>query len=164
MTSSTDRIEKRILLRAPLARVWRAVSDAAEFGSWFGMELDGAFTPGAELSGCIVPTVADAEIAKMQEPHAGKPVTLYVERVEPMHTFSFRWHPFAIDPAVDYSAEPTTLVTFALEPTDGGTMLTICESGFDAIPLARRADAFEANDEGWTLMTELIGKYLAASP
>jgi uncharacterized protein YndB with AHSA1/START domain len=164
MTSSTDRIEKRILLRAPQARVWQAISDAVEFGSWFGVELDGAFTPGAELHGRIVPTVADPEIAKMQEPHAGKPIALYVERVEPMHTLSYRWHPFAIDPTADYSSEPMTLVTFTLEPAEGGTALTILESGFDAIPLARRADAFEANDEGWSLMTELIGKYLAASP
>jgi uncharacterized protein YndB with AHSA1/START domain len=164
MTSSTDRIEKRIELRAPQARVWRAISDPAEFGSWFGMELDGAFTPGAELRGRIVPTTADPEIAKMQQPHVGKPVVLFIDRVEPMHTFSYRWHPFAIDPAVDYSSEPMTLVTFTLERAEDGTVLTILETGFDAIPLARRADAFEANDEGWALMTELLGKYLAASP
>jgi uncharacterized protein YndB with AHSA1/START domain len=164
MTSSTDRIEKRRLLRAPQQRVWRAISDAKEFGSWFGMELDGDFTPGATMTGRIAPTTADPEIAKMQEPHSGKPLTLFVERIDPMTTFSFRWHPFAIDPAIDYSKEPSTLVTFTLEPVEGGTMLTVVESGFDAIPLERRADAFEANDEGWALQMRLIENYLLARP
>jgi uncharacterized protein YndB with AHSA1/START domain len=96
--------------------------------------------------------------------HRGKPLTLVVERVEPMRLLAFRWHPFAIDQSVDYSAEPMTLVEFTLQPTEDGTLSTISESGFDAIRLARRADAFEANDEGWSLMVQLVGSYLKQSP
>jgi uncharacterized protein YndB with AHSA1/START domain len=160
MTSSTDRIEKRLLLRAPQEKVWHAISDAAAFGNWFGMELDGSFAPGAQLTGRIRPTTADADVAKMQEKYTGMPLAFYVEQIEPMSLFSFRWHPFAIDSAVDYSSEPMTLVRFMLEPTDGGTMLTVVESGFDAIPIERRVDAFEANDEGWAMQLQLIEKYL----
>jgi uncharacterized protein YndB with AHSA1/START domain len=160
MVSSTDRIEKRILLRAPQERVWRAIADAEEFGSWFGMELDGRFTPGSQITGRIMPTKADAEVAEMQEKYAGTPVALHIDRIEPEKLFSFRWHPFALDPAVDYSSEPMTVVTFMLEPAEGGTLLTIAESGFDGIPLKRRVDAFEANEEGWALMVGIIEKHL----
>ncbi len=124
------------------------------------MELDGRFAQGARMRGRVKPTIADPDVAKMQEKYAGAPVALYVERIEPMRVFSFRWHPFAIDPAFDYSGEPMTLVTFTLEPAEGGTRLTIAESGFDAVPVERRAAAFEANDEGWSLMVGLIEKYL----
>lgn len=158
--SSTDRIEKQVFLRAPQERVWRAITDAGEFGDWFGVAFEGEFVPGAELRGRVTPTKADPEIAKMQERYEGAPFTVYVDRIEPMSVFAYRWHPFAIDPAVDYSNEPTTLVTFTLEPQKDGTLLTITESGFDAIPLARRADAFEANDEGWAMQTQMIEKYL----
>lgn len=160
MTSSTDRIEKRVLLRAPQEKVWRAISDANEFGNWFGMELDGPFTPGAQMTGRIKPTKADAAVAKIQEKYTGAPVAFFVSQVEPMSRFSFRWHPFAIDSTVDYSNEPMTLVTFTLEPVEGGTALTIVESGFDAIPIERRANAFEANEEGWGMQLQLIEKYL----
>jgi uncharacterized protein YndB with AHSA1/START domain len=157
---STDRIEKSIFLRAPQERVWRAVSNANAFGSWFGMEFDGAFAAGKELRGRIVPTTADPQVAKMQEKYRGMPVAIYVEEITPMRTFSYRWHPFAIDSDVDYSHEPMTLVTFTLEAADGGTNLTITETGFDSIPVARRADAFEANEEGWGKQMILIEKYL----
>lgn len=157
----TDRIEKKVLLRAPLERVWRAVSEAEQFGSWFGMALDGPFVAGARLTGRIRPTTVDARIAEMQQPHAGRAFELAVERVEPMRCLSFRWHPFAVDPDIDYSKEPTTLVTFDLEETPGGTLLRITESGFDRIPLARRTQAFAANDGGWSAQTRLIEKYLA---
>lgn len=160
MTSSTDRIEKRVLLRAPQEKVWRAISDATEFGNWFGLELDGTFAPGAHLTGRIKPTQADPDVAKMQETYTGMPFALYIEQVQPMSVFSYRWHPFAHDSAVDYSKEPMTLVTFTLEPTDGGTMLSVVESGFDAIPIDRRAAAFEANAEGWALQMRVIEKYL----
>lgn len=161
MGTTTDRIEKKILLRAPLARVWRAISDSHEFGAWFGVAFDGPFAPGAHMSGRIVPTRADEEIAKLQEPYEGRAFDVTIERVEPEHLFSFRWHPFAIDPNVDYSSEPTTLVVFELAAAEGGTLLTITESGFDAIPLARRAQAFTANEGGWTHQSRLIEKYLA---
>src|ERR1700719_2628717 len=100
---TTDRIEKKILLRAPLSRVWRAISDAAEFGSWFGMKLDGPFTPGASLRGVIVPTTVDAGVAKAQQDYAGMPFEITVEKVEPERLLSFRWHPFAVEREVDYS-------------------------------------------------------------
>lgn len=157
----TDRIEKKILLRAPRARVWRAISDAGEFGAWFGVAFDGPFVAGARLTGRITPTRVDPDVAKLQEPHAGKPFEIVVDTIEPMRRFAFRWHPYAIDPAVDYSREPMTLVTFALEDVADGTLLTITESGFDGIPLARRAQAFRANDGGWSHQAALIEKYLA---
>jgi uncharacterized protein YndB with AHSA1/START domain len=161
--SVPDRIEKKIILRAPRSRVWRAVSDAKQFGTWFGVALEGAFEPGKPMKGKIVPTKVDDEVAKMQKPHEGKSFDCTVDRIEPEHLFSFRWHPFAIEPGVDYSMEPSTLVVFELEEVDGGkaTQLTISESGFDKIPLPRRAAAFTANDGGWTHQAKLIEKYLA---
>src|SRR6188768_3438531 len=161
MTSSTDRIEKQVLLSAPRERVWAAVSDAQQFGTWFGVRFDGPFVAGALLTGRITPTQVDAEIAKAQEPHAGKAFEWTVERIEPMRLISFRWHPFAIEPDFDYSQEPTTLVTFELEEAADGTKLTISESGFDRIPLERRLKAFAANEQGWQAQAQLIAKYLA---
>jgi len=160
MAASTDRIEKTIQLRAPLARVWRAISDAKEFGTWFGVEFDGPFAAGARLTGRIVPTRVDPEVAKAQQPYAGMTFEISVERVEPLRFFSFRWHPFAIDPQVDYSREPATLVAFQLEEIAGGTKLVISESGFDRIPLERRAKAFTANEQGWAAQAKLIEEYV----
>lgn len=161
MTSSTDRIEKTVVLRASVARVWRAISDAKEFGSWFGVEFDGPFLPGAVMNGRIVPTRADPEVAEMQRPYEGAKFTMTVGALEPMRRFSFHWHPFAVDPAVDYSSEPPTLVVFDLTEVPGGTRLTITESGFDRVPLARRAKAFEMNEQGWAAQIRLVEKYLA---
>jgi uncharacterized protein YndB with AHSA1/START domain len=158
--STTDRIEKKVLLRAPRERVWRAISDAKQFGTWFGVEFDGPFVAGAAMKGRMTPTKVDLEVAKVQEPYAGRGFDCTIDRIEPMSLFSFRWHPFAIEPDVDYSKEPTTLVTFQLEEASGGTQLTITESGFDKIPLERRAKAFSANEGGWTKQAELIAKYL----
>lgn len=163
MPSSTDRIEKKTLLRAPRERVWRAITEARQFGAWFGVELDGPFVAGARVAGRIAKTKVDPEIAKMQEPHVGVPCEFLVERIEPMRLFTFRWHPSAVDPAADYATEETTLVAFELEDAPGGTRLTITETGFDRIPLARRAEAFSNNEEGWAAQLELIGKYLALS-
>jgi uncharacterized protein YndB with AHSA1/START domain len=157
---STDRIEKQVLLQAPLERVWDAVSDAKRFGSWFGVAFDGPFVAGSRLTGRIAPTTADPEVAKLQKPYEGKAFEFQVERIEPMRRITFRWHPFAIDPQVDYSQEPTTLIVFELRPTASGTHLTISESGFDQIPLERRAKAFVANEAGWTHQSNLIRKYL----
>ena len=159
----TDRIEKKILLRAPLSRVWRAVSDSTEFGTWFGVKFDGPFSPGASLRGVIVPTAVNAEIAKAQKPYEGRPFEITIEQMEPGQIFSFRWHPFAIEPGVDYSSEATTLVVFALEQAADGVLLTVTESGFDRIPLERRAKAFAANEQGWGFVIMLIGDYLALS-
>jgi uncharacterized protein YndB with AHSA1/START domain len=161
MTTDTDRIEKQILLRAPLERVWKAISDAKQFGTWFGVELDEQFAPGASFGGRIVPTKVDEEVAKMQEAYSGMAFDIMVERIEPMRLLSFRWHPYAIEPGADYTKEPTTLVTFALQEVADGVLLTITESGFDRIPLERRAEAFKSNEEGWAIQTTLIEKYLA---
>jgi uncharacterized protein YndB with AHSA1/START domain len=157
---NTDRIEKRIVLRASRERVWSAISDAKQFGTWFGIEFEGDFVAGVPLKGTMVPTKVDAEIAKMQEPFSGMAFHIFVERIEPMRVFAFRWHPYAVEPEKDYTKEQTTLVTFELEEAPGGTSLTIIESGFDQIPLERRAEAFTSNDRGWTEQTKLIQKYL----
>jgi uncharacterized protein YndB with AHSA1/START domain len=161
---STDRIEKKILLRAPKERVWRALSDSTEFGTWFGVKFDGPFAPGASMRGVIVTTAVDPEVAKAQTPYKGMPFKITIEQMEPERLFSFRWHPYAIDPSVDYSAEPTTLVVFTLEEVADGVMLTVTESGFDRIPLARRAKAFSANEGGWAIMVEVIVKYVVHAP
>jgi uncharacterized protein YndB with AHSA1/START domain len=161
MISSTDRIVKEVFLRAPQERVWGAISQSRRFGEWFGMQFDSEFAAGQPITGTIVPTKADPEVAKMQEQHTGMRFSFVIDRIEPMRLFSFRWHPHGIDPKVDYSKEPTTLVEFILEPKDGGTQLTIVESGFDSIPVARRADAFNANEHGWELQAKLIANYLA---
>jgi uncharacterized protein YndB with AHSA1/START domain len=158
---STDRIEKQVVLRAPQDRVWNAISDATQFGTWFGVEFDGPFVAGKRMTGRMVPTQVDAEVAKMQEPYKGRTMEWTVEQIEPKRLFSFRWHPFAIDPNVDYSKEPTTLVVFELAEVAGGTRLTITETGFDKIPLERRAKAFAANEGGWAKQIDLIAKYLA---
>ena len=147
---STDRIEKKMVLNAARSRVWRAITTAEEFGTWFRVNLEGAFAAGKTVRGNIT--------------HPGyEHVTLdfLVEQIEPERYFSYRWHPYAIDPKVDYSAEPTTLVEFILQDADGGTALTIVESGFDRIPLARRSEAFRMNDNGWAGQIKNIARYVA---
>jgi uncharacterized protein YndB with AHSA1/START domain len=156
----TDRIEKQILLNAPMNLVWRALSDSTEFGTWFGMKFESQFTPGAVMRGIIVPTTVDAEVAKGQKPLEGLAFEIVVDQMEPERLFSFRWHPGAVEPDIDYSVEPTTLVTFTLEQAADGVMLTVTESGFDRIPLERRAKAFAANEQGWSMVVTLIAKYL----
>jgi len=148
-TVSTDRIEKRVVLRAPRTRVWRALTNAAEFGTWFRVKLEGAFTEGKPVRGRL--SIPGYEHVTLE---------LLVERIDPERYFSYRWHPYAVDPAVDYSTEPTTLVEFTLEDTDGGTALTIVESGFDRIPLGRRVEAFRMNDAGWTGQIKQLAKYV----
>ena len=146
-----DRIEKTITLRAPRAQVWRAIADAAEFGEWFGMKLDGAFAAGERVSGRITIPKYDHLTLEMQ-----------VEQIVPDRLFSYRWHPYAIDSAVDYSQEPMTLVEFHLEDVPGGTRLTVIESGFAAIPAARRETAFRMNEGGWASQIVNIEKYVSA--
>jgi uncharacterized protein YndB with AHSA1/START domain len=161
METSTDRIEKKVLLRASLERVWRAISDSKQFGSWFGVQFSDPFVAGKSIDGRIEPTTVDAEVAKLQQPHKGMRFVFAIDRIEPMRVFSYRWHPYAIEPGVDYSKEQATLVVFELEEASGGTMLKVTESGFDKIPIARRAKAFEANSGGWEHQMKLIAKYLA---
>jgi uncharacterized protein YndB with AHSA1/START domain len=148
----TDRIERKILLRAPRGLVWRALTDPVEFGTWFGVEVNGTFAPGARVRG---------QITHQGYEHLTWDIT--VERMEPERLFSWRWHPYAVDPGVDYSAEPATLVVFELEEVAGGTMLTVVESGFDDVPLARRAQAYRMNAEGWTAQMGAIERYVGTA-
>jgi uncharacterized protein YndB with AHSA1/START domain len=150
-TIQTDRIEKKILLAAPRSRVWRALTNADEFGTWFRVNLEGSFVVGRPIRGQI--TYPGYEHLTME---------LTVERLDAERLFSFRWHPYAVDPAVDYSAEPTTLVEFQLAEAPGGTELCVVESGFDRIPAHRRAEAFRMNGEGWASQLENIQRYVAA--
>jgi uncharacterized protein YndB with AHSA1/START domain len=148
--SAEDRIEKRILLRAPRARVWRALADADAFGQWFGVKLNGLFAPGARLRGQVT--------------HPGYehvPFEITIERMEPERLLSWRGHPHPIDPQADYSAEPTTLVVFELQDAAEGTLLTVVESGFEGIPLARRLEAYRGNEQGWTMQMKAIERYVS---
>ena len=154
------RIEKRVVLRAPLDRVWRAISDAEEFGRWFGVRFDGPFVEGAAVTAAIAPTTVDDDVAKRQEAHAGVKSTWQIVAIEPQRRFAYRWHPFAVDPEYEYDQELTTLVEFTLAETSDGVLLTIVESGFDAIPGARRPASFEANSEGWAIQTDMVRRYL----
>jgi uncharacterized protein YndB with AHSA1/START domain len=148
---STDRIEKILVLGAPRSRVWRAITNAEEFGAWFGVKLQGGFAAGARVQGQI--TVPGYDHLTMD---------VEIVRVDPERLFSYRWHPYAVEPDVDYSGEPTTLVEFHLEQVDAGTRLTVIESGFDRIPLARRAKAFEMNDRGWAEQVKNLEKHVSA--
>ncbi|MFM0733645.1 SRPBCC family protein [Paraburkholderia sediminicola] len=149
--SSTDRIEKQILLKAPRSRVWRAVSNAEEFGKWFRVDFNGKqFVAGQSVQGNI--TYPGYEHLVMD---------VLVERVEPEHHLSFRWHPAAVDISIDYSPEPTTLVVFELTEVDSGTLLRVIESGFDRIPAARRKEAFRLNSGGWERQLVNVEKYVA---
>jgi len=160
-TATSDRIEKQILLHAPRARVWRALTNADEFCRWFGVKFEGPFSAGAAMRGVIVPTTVDEAVARAQQAYAGTAFDITVDRLEPERLFSFRWHPYAIEPGVDYSREPTTLIVFTLDDAPGGILLKVTESGFDRIPVERRAKAFSANDQGWAVQVTLIEKYLA---
>ena len=151
MNSSTDRIEKQILLKAPRSRVWRALSSAEEFGKWFGMNLTGKqFIAGKSVQGSLTYSGYEHLV-----------IDLLIERVEPEHHLSWRWHPAAIDASVDYSPEPTTLVEFELSEVDGGTLLRVVESGFDQIPAARRDEAFRMNTGGWEHQLVNIEQHVA---
>ena len=149
-TPSTDRIEKQVTLDAPRPRVWRALTDVAQFNAWFGVSLTAPFAPGAEVSGKL--TIRKYEHLTLR---------IWIETMEPERFFSFRWHPYAVEEGIDYDAEPTTLVSFRLEDAADGTRLTIIESGFDAIPESRRAKAFTMNSNGWAGQAENLRKFLA---
>ncbi|HJQ52869.1 MAG TPA: SRPBCC family protein [Gemmatimonadaceae bacterium] len=151
LMTETDKIEKSVVLRAPRSRVWRAISDSKEFGEWFKVVFTEQFAEGKTVTGRIT--------------HRGfenVPMEIHIERVEPEEYFSYRWHPYAIDPKTDYSGEPTTLVEFRLSDSPDGTLLTITESGFDQIPAERRAEAFRMNDGGWTGQIKNIERYVTA--
>jgi uncharacterized protein YndB with AHSA1/START domain len=145
----TDRIEKTIILGASRSRVWRALTLADQFGAWFGMALEGAFAPGARLLG------------RFTSPgHEHVTLEIVVERIEPEHLFSYRWHPYASEPGVEVASEPMTLVEFHLADVGNGTQLTVVESGFDRLSPARRATAFLRNEQGWAEQLTHIAEYV----
>lgn len=146
---TSDRIERKVLIRAPGSRVWRALTTAAEFGTWFRVALEGEFAVGKRIHG------------KMTYPgHEGTPFVATIERMEPERLFSFRWPTGSSDPGAQDADKHTTLVEFRLEETPEGTLLTVVESGFDALPAARRVDAFRDNSEGWTIQVENIRRHV----
>jgi len=146
---TTDSIEKHIVLRATRSRVWHALADAEQFGAWFGMKVEGAFAPGGSVHGQIT-----------LPGHGQVTIEMAIERMDPESRMSYRWHPYAVESSVDYSSEPTTLVEFQLEEVAGGTRLTVVESGFDRIPLARRAEALRMNDAGWAEELKNIARHV----
>lgn len=148
-----DRIEKKVVLQAPRARVWRALTDAREFSEWFRVSLRGQFEQGKEISGPV-----------RYPGYEHLTMTALVERIEPERLFSFRWHPAALDPKVDYSKEPMTLVEFRLEDAPGGTLLTVTESGFQSLPAARQPFVHEANTSGWEEQLRNIERHVAQHP
>ena len=151
MSPSTDRIEREVLLKAPRARVWRALSNAEEFGDWFGVALKGKrFVAGERVQGQI--TYPGYEHVVFD---------VLIERMEPERLLSYRWHPGATEPSIDYSKEPTTLVEFELKAVEGGTLLRLVESGFDKIPVSRRQEAFRMNSGGWDEQVQRIAKHVA---
>lgn len=146
-----DRIEKTTVLRAPRSQVWQAIANAEEFGSWFGAEMKGPFTVGSSVSGKIT-----------TKGYEHLTLTMQIERIEPECLFAYRWHPGAVDPAVDYSKEPTTLVEFRLEDAADGTKLTIVESGFERLPADRRQTAFRMNEGGWSEQIKRIERHVTS--
>jgi uncharacterized protein YndB with AHSA1/START domain len=151
MTLTTDRIAKTITLRAKRSRIWRALTTPQEFGAWFGVAMDAdVFAPGARVTGKI--TAPGYEHVALE---------MVIERMEPERLFSYRWHPYAVEPGVDYSAEPSTLVEFVLADAGDGTELNVTESGFDKIPAARRDIAFRMNEQGWGAQLRNIERYVA---
>lgn len=159
--SKTDQIRKEVLLKAPMDRVWRAISDSAEFGRWFGAEISGPFVAGERVEATLCPTEFDPEIAKYQERYAGTSFGLWVERVDAPRVLAFRWQPGLEDVEVD-GVLLTTLVQFELREAENGTKLTITESGFDHFPAEKRAKIFTGNEQGWEGQSTLIRKYLQA--
>ncbi len=148
--TSTDRIERTVLLKATPERVWRALSDAEEFGSWFGLNLKGQrFVAGERLRAQL--TIKGYEHVMLD---------VHIVEMRPLDRFSYRWHPYAIDQKTDFSKEETTLVVITLKAADGGTKLTVVESGFDKIPAERRLEAFRQNSKGWEGQLRNIARHL----
>ncbi|MBT2374744.1 SRPBCC family protein [Pseudomonas fluorescens] len=149
-----DRIERKVLLKAPHERVWQALTDAEQFGSWFGIDLKGKqFVPGQAIAAQI--TFPGYEHVKWNA---------RIERIEPQKLFSFSWHPYAIEEGIDYDSETPTLVEFALEDYAEGTLLRVVESGFLTIPQSRREKAFKMNSRGWDEQMNNIEIHLTKFP
>jgi uncharacterized protein YndB with AHSA1/START domain len=149
----SDRIEKSVEIKVPVSRVWRALTDYKEFGTWFRVRLEGPFAAGQKTAGNI--TYPGYEHLRFEA---------VVQKIEPERYFSFTWHPFAIDPKHDYSGETPTLVEFTLEKTATGTRLRVVESGFDKIPAHRRDEAFRSNEGGWEEQMGNIARHVEHAP
>ena len=149
-TQTASRIEKTTVIRAPQTRVWHALTDARQFAAWFGITLDEPFAVGRSVEGQL--TMRGQQFT----------IEFAVERIDPEQYFAYRWHPYAIDPKVDYSTEPMTLVEFRLKSVPEGTELTVAESGFDRIPAHRRDEAYRMNDGGWKSQIEKLRSYVAS--
>ena len=149
---NTDKIEKKTVLKAPLAPVWQAISRASEFGAWFRLALEGEFVEGASIRGRITHPGYEHLTAE-----------LFIEAIRAPTYFAYRWHPYAVDPRIDYASEPTTLVELELREVPDGTELTLRESGFDRIPPGRRPEAFRMNEQGWSAQLHNVAEYVARS-
>jgi uncharacterized protein YndB with AHSA1/START domain len=148
-----DRIEKSIDVKAPVSRVWRALTDYREFGQWFRVALEGPFVPGNAARGQI-----------LYPGYEHLTWVAIVQRMEPERLFSFTWHPYAVDPKIDYTSEPPTLVEFKLEAIPGGTRIVVTESGFAGVPAHRRDEAFRMNDKGWGIQMQNIAHHVEQTP
>jgi uncharacterized protein YndB with AHSA1/START domain len=144
-----NQIEKRIELKAPLTRVWRALTDHREFGEWFRVKLEAPFVPGKVARGQIL--YPGYEHVKWEA---------VIKEMQPEKLFSFTWHPYAVDPNTDYSGETPTLVEFRLQPSGQGTLLVVTESGFDKIPAHRQIEALRMNDGGWAEQIRNIERHV----
>jgi uncharacterized protein YndB with AHSA1/START domain len=131
--------------------VWRALTTAADLAAWFQVGIEGDITPGAEIW-----------MTSKYPGHQGQRFAVKVTEMTPPRRFAWQWHPGAVDPAVDYSREPWTTVTFTLEPSGRGTRLTVSETGFNEISLARRAKVYQDNNQGWAEVLVWIQKYVEA--
>jgi uncharacterized protein YndB with AHSA1/START domain len=150
--STPNHIERSILIEAPRGRVWDALTDAKKFGEWFHVNLRGAFEPGETVTGSVT-----------EKALHGLPVKMEIGLMDHEKLFSWRWHPAAINPNVDYSREPMTNVEFTLEDAPHGhTHLTVVEKGFDEIPPERRDAAYRMNYEGWGIQMSRIEDYVTS--
>jgi uncharacterized protein YndB with AHSA1/START domain len=165
-----DKVEKKIILKAPRSRVWSAITEAEEFGNWFGIDFRGTtgrFQPGTRVQGIWSGTKVDPEMRERLRRNEGQPFSMWIDRLEPEHLFVYRWHQMSVRPeetGLDLKTEPPTEVVFTLEEVPEGTLLTVVESGFDKIPPARRALVLRGVEAGWPLCLEWIAKHIAQHP
>lgn len=162
MKTDTDHIQRQIEIQAPRSRVWQAIADSQQLGSWFGLRIEGPFKKGSIVRAKRVPSSV-AEPSGTSCSSDAPDLTMSIESIEPENRFSFRWHPFSYDPKYDYSKEPMTLVVFELTEIPGGTRVTVTESGFDALSPARRAEAFPKHEQGWPIQLDRIRRFVGGS-
>lgn len=154
-----DRIEKHVVVRAPREKIWKVLANAQEFGQWFGARFEGPFVVGGTLRGVIAPSVLETSQEVASHPYMGKPMVLHIERMDPPSRFSFRWHPLEAQPKAQGGDGPSTLVEFTLEDSQGGTKVTVVESGFSKLPVAERQRSYDSHDGGWGIQVQRIRAY-----